>query len=380
MVILDTLPLGNGHSSRGIGYYVTGLLTSIARALETEPPHPDVRLLATSSVSSTNSRLKEVLTWRPARPRNRLSWAINATLVNYDFRNVGSAQLFHGTDPSGMCRPRGVRMLATAYDLIPLRYPKDYLHRYRLDERLGYSAMLRRYRSAEMILAISNATRKDFCDYLGISPEKIVVIYPSIDVGAMTTRFGIASSDEAATDFPDRYFLYVGALDPRKNIEAALRAYAAVSSHLEEDFVIAGKLAEAEREELEGLISRYGLGSRVRYLGKVTDARLGLLYRGATALVFMSRFEGFGLPLLEAMALRCPVICSNGGALEEVASDAAAVVPLDDDVALENALVRVATDIEYRQALADKGENRARDFDHRRAGLELLNLYQTLLS
>ena len=209
-------------------------------------------------------------------------------------------------------------------------------------------------RGARLVLTPSESTRHDVVRLLGIDPARVRSIPYAPPPG-----FGpVAAGPEGlATAYGLRppYFLYVGTIEPRKNLERTLRAFARLAAaHPDHRFVLAGQigwgcegvLREAARPELK---------DRVQVLGYVAEDDLPLLYAHAEALVYPSLYEGFGLPVVEAMACGCPVITSNGSSLSEVAGDAALLVDPHDEGALAAALEAVAGDAALRAALRERG-------------------------
>jgi glycosyltransferase involved in cell wall biosynthesis len=375
MIVFDGLPLCNAHRQRGIGFYVRGVLRSLSLASRQ-------RAIAISVLTMPDpvfvSEFPSLKTWRPSWPNVRLGWLFSAALAPYDFRQAGNARLFHATDPNGMCKPARLPMLATAYDLTPLHFPAEYLDRFPPDAKAGYSQMLKRYRSAEHIVAISKHTRDDFIDKLGIPAERITVIYPGIDIDEVKQRFSPQASP-SVPECPSLFFLYVGAIEPRKNVDAMLKAFASVANEIEEDFLLAGYLSAAQVEQTHALAAKLGIAHRVRLMGMVSNEVLGQLYARATALVFVSKLEGFGLPVLEAMAVGCPVICSDAAALGEIAPGAARIVSVDDTHGLSKALTDLSTDSQARALLIEQGHARAATFSLQSAGQDFHDLYRALL-
>lgn len=157
-----------------------------------------------------------------------------------------------------------------------------------------------------------------------------------------------------------------------------LTAFAGIAGDVPEQFLLAGHTSPDERKHIDALAAQLGISHRVVQLGMVSNAELGQLYANATALVFMSRYEGFGLPVLEAMATGCPVISSDAGALGEIAPGAAYMVPLDDVEALGVALATLSADVKLRHTLSVQGLQRATDFDMSTAGHAFYKLYDQL--
>jgi glycosyltransferase involved in cell wall biosynthesis len=226
-----------------------------------------------------------------------------------------------------------------------------------------------------MILTPSESTRRDVVRLLRVDPGRVRVI-----PYAAAPSFRPVPLDpdrlQAAHGIRPPYFLYVGTLEPRKNLGRALRAFASVAGKLDGcRFVIVGQrgwrydevLREAARPELQG---------RVELLGYVPEERLPDLYAHALALVYPSLYEGFGLPVVESMACGTPVLTSRSSALAEIGEGAALLADPADEKALADGLLALATDEALRLRLRARGLERARDFSWERTGRETAAAYQ----
>jgi glycosyltransferase involved in cell wall biosynthesis len=245
--------------------------------------------------------------------------------------------------------------LVTVHDLGYLQFPETHPWHQRLylDLSTRWSA-----RAAAHILADSEATRSDLVARYGTPPEKITVAHPGYDetlapardpatVEAVKARFGIAGD----------YFLYLGTLQPRKNLARVIAAFAALKSEIlkpDTVLVLAGKRGWLY-EDLFAQVRYMGLEGRVLFPGYIPDEDKAALLSGALAFVFPSLYEGFGLPVLEAQACGCPVITSTTSSLPEVAGDAALLVDPGDSDAIAAAMQRIAADSALRETLVEQG-------------------------
>jgi glycosyltransferase involved in cell wall biosynthesis len=193
---------------------------------------------------------------------------------------------------------------------------------------------------------------------------------PTAEIARIRARYGLDG----------RYVLFVGLLEPKKNLAGLVEAVARCragggwgAAHL----AVAGDSGWGD--DLAAAVSRLGLAETVRFLGAVADGDLPALYAGADVFVFPSLWEGFGLPVLEAMAAGAPVVASRRGALPEVAGDAALLVE-PEAAALADALGRVLGDARLRERLREAGLARARGFSWERAAAETLAVYRAALA
>jgi glycosyltransferase involved in cell wall biosynthesis len=241
-------------------------------------------------------------------------------------------------------------------------------------------------RTATRVLADSEATRQDLIELYHIPREKVVVVYPGRDEGlAPVTDPAAVEAIRTRYRLGDAYLLYVGTLHPRKNLVRLIQAFAgllrslastdqALASGLQ--LVLAGQKGWLY-EEIWDQVHRLGLKDRVILTGYVPDADLPGLLSGALAFVFPSLYEGFGLPVLEAMACGTPVICSNVSSLAEVAGQAALQVDPLDVEAWTGALHRIITDAALRGALVENGMMQIRCFSWRRCAEETLQVLES---
>ncbi|HHX42607.1 MAG TPA: glycosyltransferase family 4 protein [Chloroflexi bacterium] len=255
------------------------------------------------------------------------------------------------------------RSVATVHDLGYLYYPEAHTRWSRW--YLGWSTR-HNARASRRVIVDSLATRDDLVRWYGVDPAKTVVAYPA----GVRDLAPVADPDKIASvrrryDTGERYVLYVGTLQPRKNLETLVRAFAQLArrSLLPRDtrLVLAGRRGWLT-EELDAAIAASGCAERIVLPGYVAGEDLATLLSGALAFVMPSWYEGFGLPVLEAMACGTPVVCSRAASLPEVAGDAALLFDPADEGGLAAALARLAAEPALRAELALRGLRRARAF------------------
>ncbi|HEY3080517.1 MAG TPA: glycosyltransferase family 1 protein [Chloroflexota bacterium] len=267
-------------------------------------------------------------------------------------------------------------LVVTIHDLIPL-----VLREYRGTPlvRAYMSLQSVAARRARVILADSHASRHDIVRLLSVPRHRVRVVPLGVDPEFRPAPATEVAAVRARYHLPERYVLYSGGLDVRKNVERLVLAYARarVGHGVTEPLVITGDASRrgALHRPLPPLIERLGLGEHVRLPGLVPDAELPALYTGATLFVYPSRYEGFGLPVLQAMACGTPVACSRGGSLIEVAGEAALTFAPDDEPGLAAALVRGLQDEPLRQRLRGAGLDRAAAFTWEKTAAATLQAY-----
>jgi glycosyltransferase involved in cell wall biosynthesis len=267
---------------------------------------------------------------------------------------------------------RGVAMVVIAYDLIPMRFPQFYGQ----DQPLLPSRIRRSIERADAIIAISECTKRDYVELLGADPRRIHVVYPGVD-----KRFGPsidgALREAALARYRLRppYLLYVGSLGPHKNVGTLVRVFRRLKQarRIPHQLVICGRAKWGP--EVVGAAQDLIAAGDCTVVDFIPSTDVPALYHGADAFAFLSLYEGFGLPPLEAMACGIPVVVSNAGSLPEVAGDAALQIPPTDEPAIEEALFRVLTDPGLRQELRTRGLRQAARFSWRKAASETLNVF-----
>jgi glycosyltransferase involved in cell wall biosynthesis len=244
--------------------------------------------------------------------------------------------------------PKGVKLTATIYDmtcrLMPELHTAANIH---ADESLAKNVLTR----ADRLIAISENSRQDAARLLGLNPERIEVIYP----GVPEVYFGARARP---TEQP--YVLYLGTIEPRKNVDTLLDAWSGFRLGGDFDLVIAGASGWAAEKTLARLASR---PAGIRYLGYVPEDELPGLMAGASAFIYPSLYEGFGFPVAQAMAAGVPVITSNTSCLPEIAGDGALLVDPRSPAEIRAALEKLLASPSLRQELRTAGMARAqRDY------------------
>jgi glycosyltransferase involved in cell wall biosynthesis len=232
-------------------------------------------------------------------------------------------------------------------------------------------------RAADHISAVSNATRQDLIERLKVPPDKVTTIYNAANPVYLRSYDEAEISDTLARyDLPRDFILFVGTLEPRKNLPTLIRAFNIMREELAIDvpLVLAGDKGWIY-EEIFATIEALNLSDNVRHIGGLTVEQLAHLYSAAGLLALPSFHEGFGLPVLEAMWCGCPVVVSNTTSLPEVAGGAGLLLPPDDVEAWAEAMARTMTDNQLREEMVTKGHAQARRFSWRNAAEATLRLY-----
>ena len=351
---IDTNPLY--VTQAGVARYVRGLLQGLASVqpedCEWQPVAWEVENLAYAQPQRALKTMFRELIW--AR------WLAPRALRRF------GAELLHTTSASAPNRPHGTKHVVTLYDLALLRHPE----RFRRWQRFSGQRGLRQLHAADHVITISQFTADEAMRMLGLPASRLTPVLLGWD--------GVAESvpgPATPTTLPvsGEFYLFVGSLEPGKNL-ALLRevwSLAAAAGQSLPPLLIAGA-------RWFGVPGEGAPPPGWHYLGHVSDAELDRLYRQALALVFPSKYEGFGLPVLEAMGRGCPVICSRVASLPEVAGDAAWWCELDAASYLA-ALRECARNASARAAHVQAGPAQARKFSWANCASETLSVYRKVL-
>jgi glycosyltransferase involved in cell wall biosynthesis len=376
-VIFDARHLQTVSRSRGIGRYSRGLLAAFARR-----GAPDLRwtLLRLAGFPAADPQPlpahDEIRVWRPRRPE-LLMIALDPLMLTAELAGAGGDTVYHSVQ-LGLPALRRARAVLTIHDLAPLHWPAHYLRWPHV--RVGHMWQYALAQRADAIVVPSEATARDVTDRLRIPRSRIRVIPEAVD-----PSFAAPGRDEGRRvarerfGVPDRYVLYVGQFDPRKNMDGLLAAFArAADADPALRLVVAGELGKLRSHLREALARTHAPVARVVVTGWVDDATLAALYSGAECLLHAALLEGFGLTALEALASGTPVVGYRAGAVAEVVGDAGILVDATAPDALGDALRSLLTDPAAAAALRARAGARAALFSWDRAALDTLALYRDL--
>jgi alpha-1,3-rhamnosyl/mannosyltransferase len=345
-VLIDTFPLL--VRSAGVKNYLYHWVAALQR---TAPADAIATLPATGNGAELNHDGSAVGAWATYTNLAALALANHTNLPLLD-RLAAKADIFH---VSSLVRnpPRRPLLTATLHDLTTWTMPELHLAaNRRADDQLADNL-----RRADGIIAVSETTRQDAIRLLHIAPEKLVTIHSGVAEAFFDVPAGAVADVRARYRLKRAFILFVGTIEPRKNLGGLVSAYRALAASLKEEFelVVAGPMgwADAETERLV---------RSVRYLGYVPEGDIAALTAAAAVFAYPSLYEGFGFPVAQAMAAGVPVITSNVSALPEIAGDAAELVDPRSPTDLREALKRVLLDPGLRAAMSRRGKVRAENF------------------
>jgi len=309
--------------------------------------------------------------WPTERPVVRIAWEQLAQPWQ-----LGSFDLVHElafVAPLVMPRP----FVVTVYDLTFIRYPERLTRVRRLYLRLLTGLSCQR---ARRVLAISQSTADDLVTLLKVPRAKIDLAIPGVEPHFQPLPTAEVAQFRMTHGLPERFWLFVGTLEPRKNLPMLIRAYAALPANdrAAVHLILAGGVGWLS-DDIVQTIERYGLTDTVHLPGYIADVELPLWYNAADAFLYPSVFEGWGLPVTEAMACGVPVIVSNVSALPEAVGDAGLQLAPNDEAAWTDALARSIRDSDWRADAGQRAKTRAARFTWAHTAEQTIQSYRRAL-
>jgi len=362
------LSWAESYRSAGLSWYSQNLLRNLPGA------DPEIRFTAFvgerryPGVPGLELKLSR---WPTHSPLARIAW--EQGVQPWAARRAG-IDLLHGLALVGPVAGR-IPLVITVHDLSFLYYPQTFhrLKRFYLQTFTRWSV-----RHARRVIAISESTRGDVLRHYGLSPDRVDRIYYGLDPIFRPLPADQVAEFRAREGLPERFLLFVGTLEPRKNVARLIDAYGRLPGELPPLLLVGGK--GWLYEEIYRRVEALPLGDKVRFVGYVPGERLPWWYNAAEAFVYPSLYEGFGLPPLEAMACGTPVVSSSVSSLPEVVGDAGLLVDPTDTEALAAALGRVSGDAGLRERLRAAGLAQAQRFSWAEAARQTVRSYRQALN
>ncbi|MCL5291368.1 MAG: glycosyltransferase family 4 protein [Actinobacteria bacterium] len=367
------------NQTAGTGRYTTGLVKSLLKA-EAYNEYVLYSFYGDASVLTSRLGVKSL----ELRAYNFNGRALRAYALALKMLGrtpdhlLEKADVFHVPD-FAFPAPKGMPSVLTIHDLIFMRYPEHFtwINRTYMQKMAAFSTA-----NADVVIADSENTRLDAAELLSIPDDKLIVVHPGV-----STEFSPASEDrveETLSRLGIRrpYILYTGTLEPRKNLPLLIEAYNLCCKRdrsLDYRLIVAGKKGWLY-DEVFKRVNELKLADKVTFIGYVADQDLPALYSGAEVFVYPSVYEGFGFPVIEAMACGTPVICSNTSSLPEVAGDGALLFDPSDKEQLADLIMAPVNDNELRRNLVKKGFKNAERFSWAKTAAETLQVYERAVS
>jgi glycosyltransferase involved in cell wall biosynthesis len=353
------------YSQAGIGQYILHLVDALAR-IDSDNEYVLLQSRKDETTILEQPNFRRVSLWTPSHHR------LERYSLNVELMRLG-LDVLHSPDFIPPHRP-SCRSVITVHDLAFLLYP----HFLTKESARYYGHIDNAVRWTDHIIAVSESTKRDTVDHLGVPEDKITVVHE-----AANPIFRPISQEEARQQVQNRhglecrFILFVSTIEPRKNVPTLMRALWQLAECYKEDvhLVLAGGKGWLYEDAFVA-VDELKLDDRVHFVGRVSSEDLLYLYNAAELLAHPAFYEGFGLPPLEAMACGLPVIVSNVSSLPEVVGDAGVLVDPHDVDELTVAMWRVLTDEELRREMIEKGLRQAARFSWDRAASETLEIYR----
>jgi glycosyltransferase involved in cell wall biosynthesis len=376
------LSLEQNYRGAGINWYIHNLITHLPR-VDIDNRYTafigDARFASSPALSQTTGQGAEQLgpglglrlsRLPTSEPMVRIFW--EQMVQPFALRREGVDLLHALAFVAPLVSPCPV--VVTIYDLSFLRYPES-LSRF----RRFYLGLFTRLsaRRARSIIAISQSTKRDVVRLLGISPDRVQVVYCGTDEAFRPLPADQVEAFRSERGLPERFILFVGTIEPRKNVTRLIEAFAGVhTGQLANLKLVIGGAKGWFYEDVFARMEGLGLEDEVVFPGYISVAELPLWYNAAELFVYPSLYEGFGLPPLEAMACGTPVVTASTSSLPEVVGDAGLIVDPLDVEGLREAIRRVLDDGALRQEMRERGLQRARGFSWSKAAQETVQVYR----
>jgi glycosyltransferase involved in cell wall biosynthesis len=286
-------------------------------------------------------------------------------------------------DPSGVSpfligrRLGAYKRVVTLHDATPFTHPETHT---RFDNFLYRTYVPIVLQNIDAVITISETARSELVRFLHIPSDRVHAIPLAADPAFQPVPLAAAEQTARKYGAEGRFVLYVGALEPRKNLPTLLRAFSLVHQALPTQRLVVVGTRRWKSSGIARLVHKLRLDSVVRFTGYVDDADLPALYSAAQVFCFPSLAEGFGLPLLEAMICGAPVVCSNLSSLPEVAGDAGLLVDPNSAPAIAEALLRVLSDADLAEHLRQRGFTRSAQFSWETTAARTVDVYRALVT
>lgn len=358
------LPRNKGLGPTGVGRWTTGAISALAR----EVPDWRIEFVVASYTAPEQdvSWMGPNVSFRRLKFPSRIykAFALAHALPPIEWM-AGPSDIVLGSNYIPMPSLRSVEV-PVVYDLSFIHHPETVSRRHLYFLRVVLPRVIKK---ASVVITISQTIRAEIAQHYKIDEHRIHVVTPGCDL----ERFdGNKQLDKKIPGLPERYFLYVGTFEPRKNLPGLLKAYADLRARRSDapPLVLAGGVGWRVSDLLQDLRVAVEGGSVIQ-LGYIEDPLLPVVYARALALIVPSFYEGFGLPAIEAMASGCAVVGSDRSAIPEVLQDAGLLVDPYDVAAITRAMERLIENPDLAEELASRGKSRALEFTWHRTGREL---------
>ncbi|MBL4715895.1 MAG: hypothetical protein COC01_03830 [Bacteroidetes bacterium] len=361
----------------GLGNYSRGLIDSISQC------YPQNQYFLYTPFPNANRRIqfieerKNIEVRNPKENLDRVFPSYWRSIKITDQLKTDNIDIYHGLSnelPLNIERSNAKKVV-TIHDLIFLRYPEFFPF---LDRTFYKVKFKKACENADKIIAISEQTKNDIIEFYKIDSTKIDVVYQTCN-----SIFSNQAKDNEKLEIKEKYGLYkkfilsVGTIEKRKNLLSLVKAFNLVKDDIPHDLVVIGKETKYFKK-VQKFISENGLENRVRVIRDVMFVDFPIIYQIADAMIYPSLFEGFGIPIIEALFSKTPVITTNSGCFPEAGGPDSIYVDSNNIEELQTAIINVLTDDKLRMSMIDNGFKYVQQFKHQKVSENLMNVYQSL--
>ncbi len=361
------------YNNTGLGNYSRTLLNNLWKI----QPNNNYILYSPKTSKIFESETFSILEKFEVKSSSTLFWRERGVIADLKKDGVG---LYHGLSneiPIGIHRTE-IKSIVTIHDLIFKIYPKTYNY---FDTKIYDFKFKYACKNANKVLAISESTKKDIINFYNVSPEKIEVVYQSCN----PLFYSLQSNEDVLKnlkeyDVPDRFMLYVGSVIERKNLLTIVKAQEQIDTSVRIPLVIVGK-GGVYKKQVEQYIHDKNLDEHFIWLDSLeNNEHLQALYQKAELFIYPSIYEGFGIPVVEALLSKTPVITSNVSSLPEAAGPDSICIDPENDVLMKESIENVLTNLSLREKMSERGYKYAiKNFDGKKCAQKLFEIYKKLL-
>lgn len=358
------------HNQTGLGNYSRDLI----RVLNTHYPQNEYVLFNPKPTENHQAYLQQNKNIEEVNPTGLFKtlnsfWRSYGITKECEKRNISVYHGMSGEIPFGIHRK--TKTVVTIHDLIFLRYPELYT---KIDVKIHYRKFKYAADNAHKVIAISEQTKQDIVDFLKINPEKISVVYQGCsDVFKQNYSKDELNRVKLQHQLPGQFILNVGTIEPRKNALQIVKAITDIDTTL----VLIGRKT-TYWVAIEDYASKNNISHKIKYLSNISSQDLAIIYQLATAMVYPSIFEGFGIPIIEALYSKTPVITTKSGVFPEAGGPNSLYINPESTQEIKSAIESILTDENLRQTIANKSWDFVQKFNDDKIAQQLMAVYSNL--
>jgi glycosyltransferase involved in cell wall biosynthesis len=367
------------HNFRGLGNYSRTLIESLVKYYPEHHYSLYTPSFKDDYAISWQNRFKQLDVITPPKVFNKATSSIWRSFLLSKQIQADGVDLYHGLShelPSGI-KKSGIPSVVTIHDLIYLRFPEyfPWIDRQVYDRKFRYAT-----ESADIVIAICNQTKNDLIHYFGVPEEKIRIVYQSCHPN-FYTRYDDEQCQKVLEkwNISDHYILYVGALEPRKNALTLVKAFSRIKDLIPHNLVLVGSPDKDYLKKIKKAIVDGGVTDRVIFPGFISNEEMPLIYQKADAFIYPAEFEGWGIPVVEALFSEVPVITSKTSCLPESSGEYSIHIDPHNVEELATNLETVLYDDDKRKLMIHQGRLHAENFHWKKTSKSLMDVYQKLL-